>query len=480
MKMKLKRYGLLTTCCSVFLSLIAGFHAQAADRPNIVLILADDLGYGDLGCFGGTSIATPNLDRMAAEGMRLTRHYAGSTVCAPSRCVLLTGLHTGHCRVRGNSPGIMHPEDITVAELLHDAGYATGCAGKWGVGAPPPLDDPQRNGFDHFFGYISMWHAHNFYPEFLIRNGKHHPLRNEVAPEWKDTDGRGVAIKRVDYAPDLITDDAVKFIETNKDGAFFLYFALNVPHANNEAGRFSDRPEKGMEVPDFGPFADKDWPGPEKGFAAMLHNIDRDIGRILETLKRSGIDENTLVIFTSDNGPHEEGGHQMEFFNSNGPLRGMKRDLYEGGVRVPTIARWPGKIEPGTESDHLSGFQDMLPTFAELAGASVPQNIDGLSMVPTLLGKADQQARHEFLYWEFSERGGKRGVVTTDWKLVQQDAGASNPPAAELFNLKQDVEETTNVADRHPDVVKQLTKFLDGSHVSSESYPLFHAEQKTE
>ena len=444
-----------------------------ASSPNIILILADDLGYGDLGCYGQSRLPTPNLDQMCAEGMRFSQHYSGSTVCAPSRCVLMTGKHAGHCRVRGNSPGVMLPEDVTIAEVLKDAGYRTACIGKWGVGTPEDLNDPAHNGFDAFYGYISMWHAHNFYPEFLIRNGKKAPLRNVVADQWKETDGRGVAVTRVDYAPDLLTDEVLKYLEQNRSHPFFLYYALNVPHANNEGGRFSDRPEKGMEVPDFGPYAGEDWPGPEKGFAAIMRNIDRDVGRILTKLADLGIADNTLVIFTSDNGPHQEGGHEMEFFDSNGSLRGMKRDLYEGGIRVPFLALWPGRIEAGTESNHLSGFQDLLPTFADVAGAEVPDDIDGISMLPELTGEPDKQRRHDALYWEFTEQKGKRSLRQGDWKIVQTNVSTEEPKAPELFNLADDLEEQHNVAAEHPALVETLVKLMDQSHAQNADYPLF-------
>ncbi len=450
--------------------------AEPAARPNVIYILADDAGYGDPGCYGQATIPTPNLDRMAAEGIRFTQHYAGSTVCAPSRCVLLTGRHTGRCRVRGNSPGVMLPEDTTIAELLREVGYRTACIGKWGVGNPPPLDDPERNGFDEFFGYVSMWHAHNFYPEFLIRNGAKEPLGNEVQPRWRDSDGRGIAVKKVDYVPELLTEEAIGFITRNRECPFFLYYALNVPHANNEATR-ADTPERGMEVPDFGPFDAKDWPGPEKGFAAMIRNIDRDVGRLLGKLKELRLDEKTLVMFTSDNGPHQEGGHKMEFFNSNGPLRGMKRDLYEGGVRVPMIARWPGKIEAGTTTDHISGFQDVLPTLAEVAGVEPPADVDGISMVPTLLGRPSEQKQHEYLYWEFTEQGGKRALRQGPWKIVQLKVSSPVPADPELYDLSDDLGETQNVAGRHPDVVKRLLALMDQAHERSESYPLFARER---
>ena len=429
-----------------------------AATPNIVFVLADDLGYGDLSCFGQKILKTPHLDRMASEGMKLTRHYAGSTVCAPSRCVFLTGKHTGHCTVRGNGPGVLTDADQTLAHMLRKAGYRTGCVGKWGVGNPPPLNDPALRGFDHFYGYISMWHAHNFYPEFLILNGKKSALRNVVPDKWKDADGRGVATKKVDYVPDLVANEALRFIEVNQQQPFFLYWALNVPHANNEAGN------KGMEVPDWGDFADKDWPEPEKGFAAMLHNIDRDLGRLFAKLKELDLDENTLVVFTSDNGPHQEGGHKADFFDSNGPLRGKKRDLYEGGIRSPTIVRWPGHVPASSQSDHISGFQDWFETFGALAGQSV-ETQDGISLLPTLLEKSDKQQSHTHLYWEFLEQGGKQAVLKGDWKAIRLNRTKNPDSPLELYNLATDPSELTNVAALKPDVLSEMAAIMRREHV---------------
>ncbi|NNE91949.1 MAG: arylsulfatase [Verrucomicrobiales bacterium] len=462
---------------SAFLALLALCFSGPvfAEKPNIIFILADDLGYGDLGCFGQETLKTPHLDRMAAEGMKLTRHYSGSTVCAPSRCVLMTGYHTGHCSVRGNQPALMKDEDFTVAELLKQAGYRTGLFGKWGIGNPPPRDDPNKQGFDEFYGYVNMYHAHNFYPPFLIRNGEVEELRNVTKPFWLKGDrvlgeakeGSGVASVKKDYAPDLITAEALKFIDANKDGPFFLYHALNTPHANNEGG--SDKEQQdGMEVPDYGEFAKRDWPNPEKGFAAMIRNIDRDAGLIFEKLKEHGIDEKTIVFFSSDNGPHQEGKHQMEYFDSNGPLRGMKRDLYDGGVRVPTIVRWPGKISPGSASDRLSGFQDFFPTAAELAGIkfeAAGRPIDGISLVPTLLQITERPVEtHKFLYWEFLERGGKVGITTEKWKAIQQNAMKNPPGKIELYDLENDPGEQNDVAADHPELVAKFKKWMEESH----------------
>ncbi len=437
-------------------------------RPNIVLIVADDLGYGDLGSYGQKNIQTPVLDRMAREGMRFTNHYAGSTVCAPSRCALMTGYHTGHAVVRGNreiKPMGQHPlpdETVTVAEVLEQAGYRTGLIGKWGLGGPGSGGEPNRQGFDYFFGYLCQRHAHNYYPEFLFRNTERVPLENVVA-EPKREDGAGVAVKRVQYSADLIAQEALDFIDRNKDRPFFLVWTATLPHANNEAG------DKGMEVPDYGIYADKDWPEPQKGHAAMITRLDRDVGRLLERLDELGLAERTLVLFTSDNGPHREGGNDPEFNDSNGPLRGIKRDLYEGGIRVPLIVRWPGKVAAGTVSDHVCAFWDYLPTFAELAGVSAPEGIDGISFAPTLLGEPERQRQHDFLYWEFHEgKASKQAVRMGKWKAVRPSP--SEP--LELYDLSSDIGEEHNVAAEHPDVVAKIEAYLKTARTESEYWPL--------
>jgi arylsulfatase A-like enzyme len=329
------------------------------ERPNIVFILADDLGYGDLGCYGQKQIATPRIDRLAAEGVRFTQFYAGSTVCAPSRCVLMTGLHTGHCYIRGNSDHSLRREDHTVAEMLKSAGYATGLFGKWGLGQEGSEGVPTRKGFDEFFGYLDQVHAHNYFPAFLISNESRVPLKNVVPGRGRY--GSGVATKRVEYSPDLLLEHALAFMERNRDRPFFMEFASIIPHANNES-----RPN-GMEIPDYGPYRDKSWPPPEKGQAALITLLDSDVGRILDKLRQLGLERRTIVFFTSDNGAHHEGGHKPQFFKDSGPLRGTKRDLYEGGIRVPMIAYWPGHSPSGAVSDHLGYFGDFFATAADLA-----------------------------------------------------------------------------------------------------------------
>ncbi|MBN1417535.1 MAG: arylsulfatase [Planctomycetes bacterium] len=445
--------------------------ASRPARPNIIFILADDLGYGDLGCCGQTRIRTPRIDRMAAEGMRFTQHYSGSTVCAPSRCALMTGRHTGHCTVRGNVDVLMEPDEPTIATVLKAAGYATACIGKWGIGHPPPPDDPSRHGFDHFFGYLSMWHAHNSYPDFLWRNGEKVPLRNVVRHPSKhykpgEEGNVGLATKKVEYAPDLFAEEALAFIE-RAPKPFFLFFATTIPHVNNEASSMGGTAMGaiGMEVPDLGIYAGEDWPEVEKAKAAMISRLDRDVGRILDRLEALGIDGDTLVLFSSDNGPHKE-GVDPAFFRSGGPLRGVKRDLYEGGIRVPLIARWPGRVRAGSTSEHVSAFWDVLPTLADAAGARKPANLDGISFLPALLG--EPQPAHAYLYWEFHERGPGQAVRLGDWKAVRR--GPSRP--IELYDLARDIGETRDLAPEHPEVVRRIEVILASARTGDDAWPI--------
>jgi len=432
---------------------------SAEPPPNVVYIMADDLGYGDLGCYGQKRIKTPSIDKMAAEGIRFTDHYAGSTVCAPSRCVLMTGLHTGHSLVRNNREvrpmGQMPltPETVTVAELLKQAGYTTGLVGKWGLGGPGSTGIPNRQGFDYFFGYLCQRHAHNYYPEFLFRNRDRVPLKGNRVENPRE-DGAGMAVERGQYAYDLCADEALQFIERHKGGPFFLYFSPTIPHANNEAGR------KGMEVPSLGDYAELDWPEPQKGHAAMISRLDADVGRLLARLGELGLDEKTIVFFTSDNGPHREGGADPNFNDSNGPLRGIKRDLYEGGIRVPMIVRWPGNIPAGTQTGHISAFWDFLPTACELAGIAPPENVDGISYLPTLTGDATRQGKHEYLYWEY---GGTRAVRMGKWKAVGQLGGNR----LQLFDLEVDPGESNNAAADNPQVVERVKDIMRAAHVDS-------------
>jgi len=453
----------------VVATLCAGCAHETPKRPpNIVLILADDLGYGDLGAYGQERIATPNIDRLAEEGLRFTDFYAGSTVCAPSRSVLMTGLHAGHSPIRGNREvQPMGQEPLpdgarTVAEVLRDAGYATGLYGKWGLGGPGSSGHPNRQGFDEFFGYLCQRHAHNYYPGFLFRDAERVALDNEM-PEPQRGDGAGEASTKRTYSHDRIAEEALAFIERHRAEPFFLYLALTIPHANNEAG------QRGMEVPELGAYADRPWPEPQKGLAAMISRMDRDVGRLIDLLGRLGIDEQTLVLFTSDNGPHAEGGNDPAFFSSSGPLRGMKRDLYEGGIRVPLIARWPGRTPPGATSDHVGYFGDFLVTAAELAGAEVSWAHDGISLAPTLTGRAGTQRTHGHLYWEFYGRETAQAVRRGRLKGIRRPM-LTGP--LELYDLEADLGETRDVAPDNPGVAEEIVRLMDEAHTPS---PLWRA-----
>ena len=424
-------------------------------RPNIIFILADDLGYGDLGCYGQKRIDTTHLDRLAAEGIRFTDAYAGSTVCAPSRSCLMTGQHTGHTRVRNNGSPLgrvsLLPSDVTVAERLKQAGYRTALIGKWGIGEAGSDGTPNRKGFDEWFGYLNQGHAHNYYPEHLWDNESETFLRGNR--------GR----RRQQYSHDLFIEKALSFIERNQAEPFFLYLALTIPHANNELGRSQG---DGMEVPDYAPYETENWPTTEKGFAAMITRMDRGVGQIMAKLKQAGIDEDTLVIFSSDNGPHREGGHDPEFFGSRGGLRGIKRDLYEGGIRVPTIARWPGTIRPGQVSDFPWAFWDFFPTAAELAGAKLPDDIDGVSIVPVFQGET--KPRDGYLYWEFGRKVFHQAVRKDHWKAVRNGTKS----AVELYDLNKDLGEQNDIAAEHPEIAREMERIMKTARTESREFPI--------
>ncbi len=442
----------------------------AARRPNIIFILADDLGYGDLGCYGQSRIKTPNLDRLAAEGMRFTDFYAGSTVCAPSRCALMTGLHTGHCLIRGNANVPLRERDLTVAELLKADGYHTGLIGKWGLGNENTSGVPWQKGFDEFVGYLDQVHAHNYYTDYLWR----HDPRTGFSDKMVFPENQGV-VKQL-YSHDLFAKAALNFVKINKPDPlnhhrpFFLYLAFTIPHANNEEGR---RSGNGMQVPSDAPYSDEPWPPTEKNKAAMITRMDGDVGRLLDKLQELKIDDETVIFFSSDNGPHKEGGVDPTFFRSSGPFRGIKRDLYEGGIRVPLIVRWPGKIKPGQVNNGVFAFWDFLPTAVQIAGEKVPGDIDGISFLPTLLGKT-QTNTHAALYWEFHERGFQQAARMGDWKAVRLKAGGP----LELYNLKTDPGEKNNVAAENPEMVAKLDKYLKGARTESEHWPIKTAAKK--
>jgi arylsulfatase A-like enzyme len=416
---------------------------QAERQPNIVYVMADDLGYGDLGCYGQKTVRTPNIDRLAREGMRFTDHYSGHTVCRPSRLVLLTGRHSGHTPIDANVDYWLKPGERTVTSLLKKAGYATGGVGKWALGEPGTTGVPLQQRFDFWFGYLDQGRAHNYYPEYLWKNGAKFPLAGNVeGPQ------RAVSIERRTYSHDVITEQALGFIRANARRPFFLQAHYTIPHTNNGRGKVSGN---GMEVPDYGDYADRKWPVSEKGFAAMIGRLDRDIGQIIAQLRQLEIERDTVVFFTSDNGPHQEGGHKVDYFDSNGPLRGFKRDLYEGGIRVPMIAWWPGRIKAGSATKHPSAFWDFLPTACELAGIESPTDIDGISYLPTLLGH--KQRQHDFLYWQYRE---KDAVRQGQWKAVR--TRLAEP--LELYDLNADICEHNNVAASNPAVVERLESVI--------------------
>jgi arylsulfatase A-like enzyme len=450
-------------------------------KPNVIYILADDLGHGDLGCYGQEKISTPNIDKLASEGMLFTQHYSGSTVCAPSRSSLMTGLHTGHTFIRGNKevkPEGQFPlaaEAYTIAELMKDAGYVTGAFGKWGLGMNGTEGDPNSQGFDNFFGYLCQRYAHRYYPAYLWENG------TKVILEGNDWE------KTTIHAPDVIQEKVLSFIKSNKDKPFFLYIPSVIPHAEilppddsllqKYLGRFEEtpfgsanpsRPHAGNDYGQEG-FRIEGYARQEKpraAFAALVNRLDIQVGEIVELLDELGLSENTIVIFTSDNGPHQEGGADPDYFDSNGPLKGYKRDLYEGGIRVPMIVKWPAKIKAGSVTDHQSAFWDFMPTLAELTQTTIPENIDGISYLPTLLGTGNQKS-HDFLYWEFHELGGRIAVRQGDWKLVRRDVFDAEKITTELYNLKDDISESNNIAGDFPEIVEELIGISRQSHVDS-------------
>lgn len=448
---------------------------EGRTAPNIIYILADDLGYGDPGCYGQTKFSTPNIDRLAADGVRFTRHYAGCTVCAPSRSVIMTGLHTGHTSIRGNRE--VEPEgqiplpgaEVTIAELLKEAGYVTGAFGKWGLGFPDSEGDPVNQGFDLFYGYNCQRFAHNYYPEYLWSNREKVYLNGN---DWNIT---------TTYAPDLIQEQLLEFIRRNRDTAFFAYVPVVIPHAElivpedeiyeNFRGKYPETPFEGGEGADYGPgkvigrYCSQD--DPHATYAAMVSRLDRYVGEIVNTLEELGINEQTVIMFTSDNGPHQEGGADPGFFNSSGGLRGVKRDLYEGGIRVPFIVSWPGTVQGGRVSDHISAFWDLMPTVGDLAGF-VPERTDGISFLPELLG--EEQPMHELLYWEFHEQGGKQALLMDPWKVVRLDAGNNPGGTPEIYNLSTDPGESTNLAVGYPELVDKFSRMMEEERTPSDLF----------
>lgn len=439
--------------------------AQEQESPmNVIYILADDLGYGDLSCYGQQKFQTPNLDRMAAEGMLFTQHYAGCTVSAPSRASLMTGLHTGHTQVRGNreiSPEGQEPMaagTFTLGKLMQDAGYTTGIFGKWGLGYPGSVSVPGTMGFDEFYGYNCQRQAHSYYPSHLWHNNE-----KVLFPE-NENNGR------VTYSQDLIHAQAMQFIKNNKSKPFFAMLTYTLPHAEMNLPHdsiYRQFENSFEETPYDGSRGYTPVEKPNASFAAMVTRLDNYVGEVLAELKELGLDKNTIVFFTSDNGPHTEGGANPDFFKSYGPLKGTKRALYEGGIRVPFIVWNPQKIKAGTKSDHISAFWDMMPTLSELTGTDLPVETDGISLLPTLYSEGKQK-EHDFLYWEFHEQGGRQALRSGNWKLIRQPIVGET--ALELYDLSSDLHEDTNLASEYPDKVKELETLMNNARTESPTF----------
>lgn len=432
--------------CAAATALPAAAAGQPARRkPNIIIMLADDLGYGDIGCFGQKIIRTPHTDQLAREGVRFTQCYAGSPVCAPSRSCFITGQHTGHTRVRGNEYVPLEPGDPSIGKVMQAAGYRTAIIGKWGLGEPGTTGVPSRQGFDEFYGYLNQVHAHDSYPTSLWRNDREEPL------EANRENRQGA------YSNDLFLKESLDFVERNRDRPFFLLWWHTIPHAFPA--------KQTIEVPEIEPeYRDKPWPDIEKRYASVITRMDRHLGQMMAHLKRLGLDRDTLFLFTSDNGPQAVAPHNPDFFDSNGPLRGVKRDLYEGGIRVPTIARWPARLPAGATRSMPWAFWDLLPTCAAIAGARAPRGIDGVNLLPEWIGRA--RVAHPPFYWEFTERGFQQAVRMGDWKAVRH---APDKPL-ELYNLRADASEQNDVSKRQPEIVARIERYLRTARTVSERF----------
>jgi len=438
------------------MSYAGSLSANESVRPNIIYILADDLGYGDLGSYGQKLIRTPRLDQMAAEGMRFTQHYSGAPSCHPARCVLFTGLHTGHARIRGNSKMPLHAEDRTISQMFKEAGYATGGIGKWALGHEKSVSAPWRVGMDEFFGYLDQTHAHTYYPDHLWRNDQ----RVDIPGNQNG--------QRTVYSHDLFAEETLDFIRRHRDGPFFFYGAFTIPHAevtvpDDSLEEYRGKWPEPKSFPGSRTYCPQDQPRAVR--AAMITRFDRDVGRILDLLDELKIADNTLVIFTSDNGPATAGGQDPVFFNSSGPLSGLKFSLWEGGIRVPFIARWPGRIKAGETADLVSDFADMFPTFAELSGAPAPNGLDGRSILPTLIGQKENQVPRELFYWEAAPQ---QAVRLGDWKGYRVAQGTP----LQVFNLADDIGEKRDLAAARPDMLEKLEALLVSSRVDSPDFPL--------
>ena len=488
----MRLHGLLSAVLVAVVWSAPAVMAENVDQPNIVFILADDLGYRELGSFGQRLIRTPHLDELARQGMRLTQHYSGNAVCAPSRCVLMTGKHPGHAYIRTNRE--MKPEgqqpipdsELTLAELLRDKGYVTGAFGKWGLGGPGSSGEPLRQGFDRFFGYNCQRHAHSYYPSYLWSDAERIELDNDPPvpghaslPEGADpNDPRSYdRFKGQDYAPDRINAQVLDFIRTNKDRPFFLYYPSIIPHVALHVPDEDLEPylQLGWNDPPFTRAGGRGYTPhftPRAAYAAMITRMDRYIGNVMKLLEELELADNTIIVFSSDNGTTMlKQEVDYDFFNSVGELRGLKGSLYEGGIRVPTIVRWSGHVLAGSVSDRVSGFEDWMPSLLELIGASdaTPTDIDGISLAPTLLG--EKQQPRPFLYREFPSYGGQQSIRVGPWKAVRQNMRRGNIEI-ELYNLAEDVSERNDVADHHPEVVAELAELMNREHTPSTLFPL--------
>lgn len=449
--------------------LVAGFSGivmaqnTTANLPNVVYIMADDLGIGDLGCYGQRQIKTINIDGIAQNGMKFMQHYSGATVSAPSRCALLTGKHMGHAAIRGNdkvegSDGLLYEtplpaEEKTVADVFKSRGYATGCIGKWGLGGPGTEGMPNKHAFDYFYGYLGQRFAHSYYPEFLHENDEKIMLNGKF------------------YSHDLMLEKALNFIDKNKTTPFFLYFSPTLPHADLDIMDEEMKKYEGefCETP-FGGRGYKEQRNPRAAYAAMVTYLDHSVGLIIDKLKEQGLYENTIIIFTSDNGVHAEGGHDPDYFDSNGPFRGHKRDLYEGGIRTPFVVQWPGVIPAGVITDHISAFWDFLPTISDLLQTKSPQGINGISYLPTLTGKGKQK-KHDYIYYEFFEAGGKQSIMDLDgWKLIRLEVSTPAKTYEELYNIYRDPAETTNVIRQYPEIAKKLKEKIESQRTENSHF----------
>ena len=460
---------LLSFCCtSITAQQTEAINCETTTKkPNIVFILADDMGINDLGCYGQRLIKTPNIDKLAAHGLQFINHYSGSTVSAPSRCCLLTGKDTGHAYIRGNEHVIINGDrfeyplaasETTIATILQKDGYATECVGKWGLGGPGTEGNPLKHGFDYFYGYLSQSAAHNYYPKRLFENDK------------------SVTLDGKTYSHYLIMDKGLEFIKQHAKQPFFAYFAITLPHAALDIPSLGKYANKFEEVPFVNPDYKKDpyqyrsQPKPRAAYAAMVSEVDRSVDQIIQLLKKLGISKNTIIIFSSDNGVHTEGGNNPEFFNSNGLYRGYKRDLYDGGIHVPFIISWPKYIHQARKTKNISTFWDFLPTVCDILSLPIPAETNGISYLPTILNKPETQKQHDYLYYEFYERGGKKCVLKDGWKLVELPIVPTQCTRFELYNLNTDISELHNVAKQNPNIVKQLQEIMKKAHTDTKIF----------